>query len=794
MPANSVPADLLSANSDDLIESVNAACSRVPPLWPLSNFVAVNPFLGLSEMRFRDALAAVHRATHVFPTLSIEDYRTAWEAQRITPQDLEEAILANSCEWTPEQLIHSLSSPAKQALARHCVADCVDSERGTSWGTLIVEDISKWCGAYFDQGQALWKMPWRNLPIFRAWKRGASIDHTMEVSGLPGFRNVVKNLPEDALLAIQTALEVLGVQPSEWGEFLHRELMTIRGWAGYVQYLAREQKLRGQTNEGLIELLAIRLAYDLALLEAFGKPASLFIINARVGDSQPDALVLWQDALEIAERRSLFSLLSASPQSDPHDARPSHQSVFCIDVRSEVFRRSLETVAPGCETIGFAGFFGIPVETLPLTSDKGACRCPVLLVPALKITEKPARAPLRCTAKYVARLKTEKKRSAVWKTFKSASLSCFSFVECLGLGYAVTLARNTLAKPGQSKKANRYNIDSISVAERVDLAEGALRGMGLTGNFSRLVLLCGHGGTTQNNPFASSLDCGACGGHAGDANARIAAMILNDPATRIGLEQAGLKIPEDTLFVAGLHDTTTDEVVLFDKDQVPETHLEDIRSLEKSLREAGQLTRSERALALGIRTTEPAKIEENILRRSRDWAEVRPEWGLAGNRLFIAAPRERTRQINLHGRAFLHNYNPLSDPGNKTLELILTAPMVVASWINLQYFASSANNPVFGSGNKVLHNVVGKLGVLEGNGGDLRSGLPLQSVHTGSATAHLPLRLNVLVEAAPENLESVLQKHPQVLELIENQWVFLHSWRKQTILQRTPTGQWRELH
>ena len=45
----------------------------------------------------------------------------------------------------------------------------------------------------------------------------------------------------------------------------------------------------------------------------------------------------------------------------------------------------------------------------------------------------------------------------------------------------------------------------------------------MTGDFARLVLLAGHGSSTVNNPYATGLDCGACGGHTGEANARVAA-------------------------------------------------------------------------------------------------------------------------------------------------------------------------------------------------------------------------------------------------------------------------------
>jgi hypothetical protein len=53
------------------------------------------------------------------------------------------------------------------------------------------------------------------------------------------------------------------------------------------------------------------------------------------------------------------------------------------------------------------------------------------------------------------------------------------------------------------------------------------------------------------------------------------------------------------------------------------------------------------------------------------------------------------------------------------LELIMTAPVVVASWISLQYYGSSVAPEAFGGGNKLIHNVVGGIGVVEGNGGSL---------------------------------------------------------------------------
>ena len=160
--------------------------------------------------------------------------------------------------------------------------------------------------------------------------------------------------------------------------------------------------------------------------------------------------------------------------------------------------------------------------------------------------------------------------------------------------------------------------------------------------------------------------------------------------------------------------------------------------------------------------------------RTTDWAQVRAEWGLANNAAFIVAPREHCRHVNLQGRSFLHEYRHQEDEGFGVLELIMTAPMVVTHWINFQYYASTVDNTRYGSGNKVLHNVVGgHLGVFEGNGGDLRIGLPMQSLHDGQRWVHTPLRLSVFIEAPRTAIEVVLDKHVHIRALVTHGWISL---------------------
>ena len=243
-----------------------------------------------------------------------------------------------------------------------------------------------------------------------------------------------------------------------------------------------------------------------------------------------------------------------------------------------------------------------------------------------------------------------------------------------------------------------------------------------------------------------------------------------------------------------MHNTTTDEIEGFDIDGLPNAALSCWEKLQTVFAQAGDQVRRERATRLGL---DPRAGYERLLdqlrRRAADGAQTRPEWGLAGNAAFIIAPRRRSQGAVLDGRSFLHDYEASHDPDGSVLELLMTAPMLVTHWINWQYHASTCDPARLGSGNKVLHNVVGgRIGVFEGNGGDLRIGLAQQSLHDGKRWMHEPLRLTVIIDAPQHAIDQVIERHAVVKQLLDNGW--LHLWRFEGAgLARYLEGGWQAL-
>ena len=752
-----------------ILKAAEIAARRIPPAFPLEATVAVNPFLGQTGEDLATASARLQRVVGAAATQPAAAYTAMIEDGRLVDADLDAALSAATSAKKPKD-IAALKAILREDAARKpsalpTVANLAAAATGVDWPSIIEKTIGLWAAGQFDRGQALWA-PAPGAQAFASWRSWATNDLTPEVAGLKGFCAHVAAAPDTADRAILRASEALGLDEAAAETAFHRLYMDLGGWAQHARWLLWQAELAGETDRTLADLLAIRLVWEEALLayvpEVAEKWAETVVAHSAVVEpsEQDVALAILQEASERAHQRGLMAALDGETASND---RPKLQAAFCIDVRSEVFRRALESIDPSIETIGFAGFFGLPLVHKASGSDVVEAHLPVLLNPSLETTS-------QADPKSELDTRIAARTARAWGRFRQAAVSSFAFVEAAGPFYAGKLVRDALGKGGKGPKPGPapHVVGGLDAKAKADTAAAVLGAMSLTKGHGEIVLLLGHGGQVTNNPHESAYHCGACGGYTGEVSARLLAALLNDPETRTGLAERGITVPADTLFIAGLHDTTTDEITIYD-DGLPADRDAAIRRMEGWLKQAGKIARAERAPNL------PGATLMTVADRALNWAEVRPEWGLAGCAAFIAAPRAATSGKDLGGRAFLHSYDWQSDDGFGTLELIITAPVVVASWISLQYYGSSVIPDVFGGGNKLIHNVVGGIGVIEGNSGRLRPGLPWQAVHDGEKLMHEPLRLSVMIEAPREAITSVLERHPEVRDLFDNGWLHLFT-------------------
>lgn len=787
-----------------LLEKLRKASGKIAPVWSLENFVAVNPYLGLTDNNFDKVARELGAIGGIQLTMPTSFYRKKLIDGEIARDDLAAAFLRRRHreEDLNEFILDVISEPndEEKAATVESFIDVASSFSGKDFNRLMINRVSAWAASYFDKGQAFWAAANKNTGAFTAWKAEAEIDRGPEIAGLKGFRKAVKELPEDHLEAAQDSLEILNIPGDKQEIYLHRLLLKVGGWSAYSAQLDWEHRLYGNEEGKLIEFLAILMCWEACIyrcmasqeLEKEWNYAKDNLSLEELGGNNLERNLILQEALDLASQRDIIGKFKKAEDRVIESAkRVKAQAVFCIDVRSEVFRRNLELVDAEFETIGFAGFFAFPINFIPLAHQKGEAQCPVLIPAGPGIQEEIRDKETTIKANRSRVLQNQVKQ--VWKNFRSGAVSCFSFVSPVGLFYLPKLFTDSygitrpVPHPDHAGLKKKYRKDKrislepsteaagIPPEKRVEMAKNALTAMSLTENFADFVLIVGHGSTTVNNPHASGLDCGACGGRTGEANAKVAAAVLNDAIVREKLKKHDIFIPGNTIFLACLHDTTTDEVSIYNEYDVPLSGQQDLKDLQRSLAKAGFASRTERAARMMIKDDADRKIKA----RSRDWSQLRPEWGLAGCSAFVVAPRERTKGLDLDGKSFLHSYQWKKDKDFSILELIMTAPMVVTSWINLQYYASTVDNRNYGSGNKTLHNVTAGLGVLEGYAGDLRVGLPIQSLHDGEQYQHEPVKLSVIIEAPLEAMNNILKRHKAVQELFDNRWIYLLAMNEQ---------------
>ncbi|MBX9587109.1 MAG: DUF2309 domain-containing protein [Gammaproteobacteria bacterium] len=726
--------DVKGSSFEYLKKNIKDVWDIIPPVWPLENIIACNPLQGLESFSF------------------------------------EEACVIGSNYFQKSDLPETLLSVNRETI--------------------------KWCQAFFDQGQATFSMPGRAKGLYKAWLELALYDENLH-QNVPYKIQILKGLSENPRDAIFYVLMVLNIPESLSKEFLTILLTSLPGWSGYVKYQVEwaTNNLNAQYPLSEDDFLAIRLVTFVLLCPNVKD----FINHIKINSSDIASINERTRLMKSREEKYLSSLLPLlRSQMSSDELRSIKKSaevqlVFCIDVRSEPFRRAIEKEG-NYETLGFAGFFGLPIRIRKISSDEFDS-CPVLLDSQHIIQEELSCSDKQCH-KFHRGENIIKNIKRIYYGLKYSFSTHFGLVETIGLWSGVWMMIKTLSPKMASILKNslirllkpQVAIDpiiektavlssenpGIEFSEQCQYAANSLAMMGLTQYFAPIVAFCGHGSTTQNNAFATALDCGACGGHHGGFNAKILAKILNDSRVREWLSQnTEIKIPVETVFIAAQHDTTTDAMELYLQNNVEEKIRNKLAKLKQDLDMARIKNNVIRAQELGYFCKSKNALDHCTL-RSQDWAQTRPEWGLSRNACFIVGPRNLTKNIILEGRSFLHSYDWRQDPEGKFLEIILTAPMVVAQWINAQYLFSTMDNIAYGSGSKITQNITGKIGVMQGNASDLMHGLPLQSVYKDDQTQyHEPMRLLTVVYAPKDRVSQIIKRQPCLQKLFGNGWVNL---------------------
>jgi hypothetical protein len=840
-------------------------------------------------------------------------------------------------EWSPcgiadsRKKITRLPDYPEDALLESLDALAIPTELRQGYLSLQLTALPGWAGFIkwrAEEREYVWQ---RTYPVglvkylaIRLWYARELVQKTCcEELGIDGQYQAVtaymQNRSSEYFLRRERVAGRLPAAYAEEVDRLHHQKST--DWEGLINryrtdVVPRQERAARHGAAKRLRSLALALHIDpTALLDS--SPIDLKqLVNWMDAFPETDHGPVWLKAFEAGYQEQLLGKLartrikSATPASPANEAiaRPHSQSVFCLDVRSEPFRRHLESTGAN-ETYGFAGFFAAFIRYRAWGKEHATEQFPVIMRAKNEVREIPRSYLDHVVPRHKSRTKMVHAGHTLLHDLKENVVTPYVMVESLGWFYvfpiigktflpwlyhrctawlqrifvpsiATTLTVNKLAlseiaemvaaaqqttvrkalqehtslrssritpelveglrqralngegepepsliraakNVGLSTEAlttlvdtlrQRYEINQRSASrqkeritrtgftleEQILTVDTALRMMGLTRNFARLALFCAHGSTSENNPFESALNCGACGGHEGKPNARVLAMMANNQKVREWLANNGIAIPSDTHFLAGQVDTTTDAVHLFDLEDAPPTHRADIARLLEDLQEASRLTSQERCARFpDVGTTLPAhKAASLVRRRSADWSQVRPEWGLSGNTAFVISRRDLTKALDLEGRVFLHSYDYREDPSNRLLEVLLTAPQVVAQWINMEHYFSTVDNEVYGGGNKIYHNVVGRIGIMSGPWSDLRLGLAWQTLINGDVPYHEPMRLLTIVEAPRERIEKLIAHHKLLQHFYHNEWVHLVAQEPEdgVLYRYRPTGEWARIN
>ncbi len=758
----------------------------LPAQAPLMDFVHHNTLHAFQNLSFHEALATAHVKLGYQVYFPLETFRDLFAEGRISEAILERSLAEKKGDvetWKGKLLYGAYSTIETGRVG--ALRGIWKSTYGIDLDSLVHPTLFRVIGSFLDQGISIWNFPLEGKSFLEAIR---SLEKNSFTSLF--YQKETRILIQDPSLSITTLLEKLvGDKDSLYEQYLYDQQFSHQGWSGMVSTV--EDLPQSLLDTRIIKLddfilFELLLEYD-ALNYKLGQswaPVGNFITDEIIPLHDPivysekmDVLSLWQEAFEWSYYDQVLKGLQMEKIDSIKPHQKSFQAMFCIDDRECSFRRHLENLDPACETFGTPGFFSVEFFYQPVGGKFYTKLCPAPVTP-----------------KYLIKEEGSEKKLGTDVHFSKHSHNFYTgwlFSQTIGFWSAAKLFVS-LFKPSMSPAtaSSLKHVDKFSTI-RVDYqamenglqigfqfeemavrVESLLKSIGLVENFAPIVYVIGHGASSVNNPHYAAYDCGACSGRAGSVNARVISQMANKPEVRAILREKGIHIPESTVFVGGLRDTTRDDVVFYDEEisyaDYKIMHADHVKLFAKAL-DNNAKERSRRFESIDT-SAKASEIHEKIRTRSVSIFEPRPELNHATNALCIVGRRELSKGVFLDRRSFLNSFDYRVDPDGTFLFNILKAAAPVCGGINLEYYFSRVDGEKLGAGTKLPHNVMGLFGVANGIDGDLRPGLPAQMTEV-----HDPVRLLLIVEHFPEVVLKTIQKAEETYEWFINDWVKLVS-------------------
>jgi len=485
------------ASNDPVERAIQRAHTILPDQGPIGVFIHHNTLHAFQHLPFHQGVQQGAELLSARPYLDLHEFRAAFARGRIDEYGLNESIrntlgdradarvsfgLTRAALWRaimlfgvdedelqglefartiahstlpPAHLVHEAEARIRRA-PRHVVQEAVTALRHRdALVTLGCEDpdvvvhseLVRLCSVFLDHGQALSRMPHRDMgflnAVDRLFETGSS-----EPRGCNGVSADMRRIVQSGMTAdavIKESLGALGVAGADIESFVLSTALALPGWAGMFSRLERHpDEHEGERTVALADLLAVRLVYDLRAAEQITQAHQLPLfwreLRARVATSHvrnplqdawmlasvvhsaeideaegdrrvvslsDDALMeffaevdalprllrrqVWQEAYESRYRRQILDGIAAlRPEIPPVSTnRPAAQFAFCIDEREESVRRAIEEQGPQYITFGLAGFFGVAIDYRGLDDPSAAAYCPVVVTPGHEVHEAP---------------------------------------------------------------------------------------------------------------------------------------------------------------------------------------------------------------------------------------------------------------------------------------------------------------------------------------------------------------------------------------------------------------------